>query len=70
MISFFQGLRDLKNLFIAFKKGEDEKEKKVCVELNGGRNLCYTFKTFFESHYIKKTFIEYLLFARNVRKKL
>lgn len=46
------------------------KKKKVCVELNGGRNLCYTFKTFFESHYIKKTFIEYLLFARNVRKKL
>lgn len=48
MISFFQGLRDLKNLLVAFKKGEDEKEKKkVCVELNGGRNLCYTFKTFF-----------------------
>lgn len=48
MISFFQGLTDLKNLLAAFKKGEDEKgEKKVCVEVNGGRNLCYIFKTFF-----------------------
>ena len=30
MISFFQGSTDLKNLLVAFKKGEDENEKKVC----------------------------------------
>lgn len=48
MISFFQGLTVLKNLLVAFKKGEDEKgKKKVCVAVNGGRNLCYIFKTFF-----------------------
>lgn len=32
MIAFFQGSADLKNLLVAFKKGEERKKKK-CVEV-------------------------------------